>query len=352
MNATDLLPEEYQLKQLTADGTFFRHHVHLDARNQVPEAAARVLTAIGFRRSRVSVNCFTFAGARSSASELSERMFDGAHPDTWTLKTDSPLQTREGFRVAKRCLESGGIQGYVESETVHSDRALPGASRPFDRAAFEHLCPRLSVFQPDVPSWTDAEGLLRKLPFVAGQRNLVPSRGERAPVLEFHLSVNFGMLRELNVGILLHAMGLVSYEVHKLCALPGGELLTARDGAPVVVCERPLTLRLANPGRAGIAGTHWSRLASLFLQVTKSFATIVNALGGFEEPRTYRTRSGARCFLYPVTFKLESLSRFYAKTEDIDQLPPVFSGLAPGTLAIGSQQEQVRTTAAYLEGLR
>lgn len=340
---------EYHVKQLTSDECFYHYHVHLDARNQVPPKAVALLKSAGFSRTRVAVNCLTFAGGIGPNSQLSEKMFEGTEPDTWTLKTNVATAYRSGYGVACKVMRRFGIEGYVESETVHTDRPLIGASKPFEAELFDRFCPPVKGSEGEQGTFVDVDNVLRKVPFVAQQRQLSAQAGERAPVMEFHLSINYDMLANHNIAKLLHAMGLVSYEVPKICAFPSGEIVRNLDGTPMVIHERPLTLRLANPSlRARLNGS-WIKSIRRFLETAKLFADLVNTLGGFELPTSYRGRH----HLFPVTFKLESLSGFSYTTKDYSQLPPVLGAVHSGSMTLHPSPDtcSVRSLSSYLERL-
>ncbi len=314
------------VKRLTPRNKFFRHHVHLDTRSAVGPEGSEVLLKAGFSRSHISVNCFSYAQGSTPNAVFAEKMFDESEPETWTVKTDNALEVRESFRRARQVMKRFKLEGYLESETVHSDRPILSASKPFNRKLFEKLCPLAASSGPLETTFRDAEGKHRHLPFSVNLKNLDARRGERAPVLEFHLSLNYDMLEDLNLACLLNGMGLVSYEIPKICADADGRTILRPDGSPLIIRERPLTLRLANPGASSLEKADWKRSCREFLRAARYFRELVCDLGGFAAPYSF---SGGE-LLYPVTFKLESLSGFYSQVADCSKLPPVFDGIVPG----------------------
>ena len=335
------------VKRLTEGDSFYHHHVHLDARNELCPAGIRFLEEVGFSRSHISINCFTFAQMASPNSALCEAMFESSRPETWTLKTDCSKQMRAAFLRAREVMKGFEVEGYLESESVHSDRPIVGASKPFNRELFDSLCPRTTASDGSTSTFLDAEGQRRYLPFVVNMRNLDIQRGERAPVMEFHLSINYGMLNDLNLACLLHGMGLVSYEVPKICARADGQVILDPEGAPIIIRERPLTIRLANPGFSQSSRREWSKSLREFLGVSLYFRNLIKALGGFAEPVSFSEGE----LLYPVTFKLESLSGFYFQLQEESHLPPVFDFISPGTSnSLPQVSPSLPIIRDYLEG--
>lgn len=326
MNSSAPNDSTLHVKRLTSRDKFFHHHVHLDTRRAVGPEGSEILLKAGFSRSHISVNCFSYAQGSTPNAAFAEKMFDETEPETWTVKTDNALEVRTSFRRARQVMKRFKLEGYLESETVHSDRPILSASKPFNRKLFEQLCPFAASSEQHENTFLDAEGKLRHLPFSLSLKNLDAGRGERAPVLEFHLSLNYDMLEDLNLACLLNGMGLVSYEIPKICADADGRTILRPDGSPLIIRERPLTLRLANPGASSLEKAKWKRSCREFLRTARYFRELVGDLGGFAAPYSFSRGE----LLYPVTFKLESLSGFYSQVSDCSKLPPVFDGIMRG----------------------